>query len=155
MTLKNDAKFQEKLTCGLEYDMRNVANFHQNTWKFQNWDFDRILLSKVENVCAWNSPRSSVSWQWRMTQNLKRNWLVVSKFTWGIWQILTWTPNSLKILHFNGLFLIKVYNVWAIKSTVELCLIALKIDAKFEWKLTCAFKSDMRTFTGWKIAIWF
>ena len=27
---------------------------------------------------------------------------------------------------------------------MELCLIALKIDAKFEGKLTCAFKNDMK-----------
>ena len=38
----------------------------------------------------------------------------------------------------------KVYNVWAKKSTEELCLMALKIDAKFEGKLTWAFKNDMR-----------
>ena len=50
MTLKGDAKFKEKLTCGLENDMRNLANFYQNTQKSQNWDFDGILLSKVENV---------------------------------------------------------------------------------------------------------
>ena len=25
-----------------------------------------------------------MSWQWRMMQNLLRNWLVVSKLTWGI-----------------------------------------------------------------------
>ena len=31
MTLKGDAKFEEKLTCGLENDMRNMANFHQST----------------------------------------------------------------------------------------------------------------------------
>ena len=31
MTLESDAKFEEKLTCGLENDMRNLANFHQNT----------------------------------------------------------------------------------------------------------------------------
>ena len=30
------------------------------------------------------------------------------------------------------------------KSTEELCLMALKIDAKFEGKLTCTFKNDMR-----------
>ena len=30
MTLKGDAKFEEKLTCGLENDMRNLANFYQN-----------------------------------------------------------------------------------------------------------------------------
>ena len=31
-----------------------------------------------------------------------------------------------------------------LKSTERLCLIALKIDAKFEGILTCAFKNDMR-----------
>ena len=50
MTLKKDAKFEEKLTCHLEDDMRNFANFHQSTRKCQNWIFDRILLSKVESV---------------------------------------------------------------------------------------------------------
>ena len=52
MTLKSDAKFEEKLTCSLENDMRNLANFHQSTLECQNWDFDGILLSKVENVSA-------------------------------------------------------------------------------------------------------
>ena len=33
-------------------DMRNLANFHQSTEECQNWDFDGILLSKVENVWA-------------------------------------------------------------------------------------------------------
>ena len=50
MTLKSDAKFEEKLTCGLENDMRHMTNFHQSTRKSQNWDFDGILLSKVDNV---------------------------------------------------------------------------------------------------------
>ena len=27
----SDAKFEEKLTCGLKNDMRNLANFHQST----------------------------------------------------------------------------------------------------------------------------
>ena len=31
MALKTDAKFVEKLTCGLENDMRYIANFHQRT----------------------------------------------------------------------------------------------------------------------------
>ena len=50
MTLKSDAKFEEKLTYGLENDMRCLANFHQSTGKCQNWDFDGNLLSQVENV---------------------------------------------------------------------------------------------------------
>ena len=31
MTLKNDAKFGEKPTCGLENNMRKLTNFHQST----------------------------------------------------------------------------------------------------------------------------
>ena len=31
MTLKRDVKFEEKLNCGLENSMRNMANFHQST----------------------------------------------------------------------------------------------------------------------------
>ena len=50
MTLESGAEFEKKLTCGLENDMRNLANFHQSTRKSQNWDFDGIFLSKVENV---------------------------------------------------------------------------------------------------------
>ena len=59
-----------------------------------------------------------MSWQWRMLQNLKKNWLVNSKLTWGIWRILrilAWAPKNLKNLHFNGLLLNKVDNVWAKK----------------------------------------
>ena len=37
MTLKSDAKFEEKLTCGLENDMRNLANFHQSIQKSQKF----------------------------------------------------------------------------------------------------------------------
>ena len=51
-TLKSHAKFEEKLACGLENDMKNLANYHQNTWKCQNWYSHEILLSKVENAWA-------------------------------------------------------------------------------------------------------
>ena len=50
MMLESDAKFEEKVTCGLENDMKNLANFHQSTQKSPNWDFYWVLLSKVENV---------------------------------------------------------------------------------------------------------
>ena len=51
MILKSDAKFEENdLTCRLKNVMTNMANFHWSTRKSQNWDFDRIFLSKVENA---------------------------------------------------------------------------------------------------------
>ena len=79
-----NANFEKKLTCDLKNDMRNLANFHQSTWKCQNWDFGGILLSKLEKVWPWHLQRIYVSRQWRIMQNLKRNWLVISKVTWGI-----------------------------------------------------------------------
>ena len=36
MTLKNDAKFKEKLICGFNYDMRNLAKFPPTTQKSEN-----------------------------------------------------------------------------------------------------------------------
>ena len=50
MTLKSDAKFEEKLTFDSENDTRNLVSFYQSTRKPENWDFDVILLSKVKNV---------------------------------------------------------------------------------------------------------
>ena len=41
--LKGNTKFEEKVTCDLENDMRNMANFHQSNWKSQNWDIDGML----------------------------------------------------------------------------------------------------------------
>ena len=52
MTLDIDAKFEENLTCGLENKMRKLAKFHQSISKSQDWDFDGILLCKVENLLA-------------------------------------------------------------------------------------------------------
>ena len=61
MTMKSHAKFEEKLTCGLENDIRNLANFHQNTWKGQklvlSWDpfaQSRTFMSQkfIEELCV-------------------------------------------------------------------------------------------------------
>ena len=41
---------------------------------------------------------------WRVMQNLKKNWLVVWKMTWGIWQIFTRALESLKIGTLMGSF---------------------------------------------------
>ena len=45
MTLKSDAKFEEKLTCVFQNDMRNLANFH----RLKNSD-DFILESKMAEL---------------------------------------------------------------------------------------------------------
>ena len=53
MTLESDSKFEEKLTCGLENNMKNLANFHQSTWKSQNWDFAWILFVQSWKFMSW------------------------------------------------------------------------------------------------------
>ena len=57
---------------------------------------------------------------------------------------MTQALKDLNNFHFNGLLLAKVYNVLVKKSTEELCLMALNVDAKFEGKLTCAFLNDKK-----------
>ena len=37
MTMKNDAKFAEELTCKFKIDMRNLTNFDQSTRKSQKF----------------------------------------------------------------------------------------------------------------------
>ena len=98
-------------------------------------------LNFTEELCTY------VPWQWKIMQNLKRNWLFISILTLGIWGILTRVLENLKKLHFNWLLDQCIY-VWAKKSIEELCLMALKIDSKFEGKLTLAFKNGMRNFAN-------
>ena len=47
MTMKNDAKFEEELTCRFKMDMRNLTNLDPSTWKSQIFNFNVLLLSKV------------------------------------------------------------------------------------------------------------
>ena len=49
-------------------------------------------------------------------QNLEGNRLVVSKLTYGLWQILTWALKSFNNFHFNGLLLRKVHIAQAKKK---------------------------------------
>ena len=39
MTMKNDAKFEEELTCHSKVDMRNLTNFDPSTLKAQKFSF--------------------------------------------------------------------------------------------------------------------
>ena len=47
MTLKGNAKFKRKPTCGLKNDIRNSVNFCASRQKSENLHFDWILLPKA------------------------------------------------------------------------------------------------------------
>ena len=48
MTLKSDAKFEEKLALGSKNDMRNLVNFNASSGKSENLHFD---VTFVESIC--------------------------------------------------------------------------------------------------------
>ena len=110
----HDAKLEEELTCRFKIGMKTLMNFDPSTRNPQNLHFNGLRLTKAY-VWVKKLQRSYVWWHWRLMQDLKENWLLLSKMTSGIWEILTRALENLKNLYFHGLFLIKVYNVWAKK----------------------------------------
>ena len=69
-----------------------------------NLHFDWFLLCKVFNVWPKKVQRIYLSWHWKVMQNLKKNWLVVWKMRWGVWQIFTIALESVKIANLMGSF---------------------------------------------------
>ena len=84
MTMRNDAKlksnwlFSSKLAKGiwqiLTQALENIKNLH----------FNGMLFTKVYTFWAIKVQRGYIWWHWLMMQNLKENWLVLSKMTWRI-----------------------------------------------------------------------
>ena len=52
MTLKSDAKFEEKLTLDSKNEMRNLVNFNVSNGKSENLHYDRLRLSIAYKVLA-------------------------------------------------------------------------------------------------------
>ena len=103
--LKSGANFEEKpMFCSKTDKTFEIPIQALKTLKYLH--FDCSLLLKVYNVWPKKVQRSYISWHWRVMQNLKKNWLVVWKMTWGIWQIFIRTLESVR--YFHGILLPKV-----------------------------------------------
>ena len=104
--------------------------FHQNTCNPQNWDFDGILLLKVEN--AWSKiHRGVMSNDTHIDEKFEEE-LTCFKI---IWWSLTQALESLKNLKFNGgILLTKVYNIWAKK--------VLRSYLSWHWKMMRNLKKN-------------
>ena len=81
MTMKNDAKLEEELTCRFTIDMKNLTNFDPSTRNLKILHFNGLFSIRVYNVWAKKVQRSYIWWHWRLMQNLKENWFVLSKMT--------------------------------------------------------------------------
>ena len=92
MTLESDAKFEEKLSCGLEKN-RHLSNFYQSTWESQNRDFDGILFSKTENIWASNLQGSCVM---KMKNDAKLEEELTGNFKIDIRTLINFDPSTWK-----------------------------------------------------------
>ena len=136
--MKKNCPVVSKMTWGI------WQNFTKAFENLKNLHFNELLLTKVYNVWAEKVQMSYVWWHWILMQNLKENWLVLSKMTWGIWQIFTRAHSKVwKVGLLLGPF-IQNRKCISLKFTEELCVMTMKNDAKFEEELTCQFKIDIR-----------
>ena len=100
MTLKSDAKFEEKLALGSKNDMRNLVNFNASSGKSENLYFDVLLLSKVyyfwakKVKCHNTEGRCKI---WGGTDLCFEKW----HEEFGEFLLNTWKSQN---LHFKGLF---------------------------------------------------
>ena len=110
MILEIDAKFEEKLTCGLWNNMRNLANFHQSTSKSENWDFNGGFF-----VQSWKYMRLKLTRELfviTMKNDTKTEEELTCEFKINMRNLTNFDPSTQKSQKF-ALPLTKVYNVWA------------------------------------------
>ena len=50
MTMKNDARIEEELTCRFKTDIRNLMNFDPSIQILKTWHFSGFLVTKLYNV---------------------------------------------------------------------------------------------------------
>ena len=68
----------------------NLTNFDSSTCMSQKFALNELLLfilTKVYNIWAKKVQKSSVWLHKKLMQNLKENWLALSKTTWEIWEL--------------------------------------------------------------------
>ena len=132
MTLKSDAKFQEKLSLGSKNDMRNLANFNARSGKSENLHI-MFELKKHSGVMRHYAGDWCKFW--------KKNdmWFHKWHYKFGKFHRCTQKPWN---LHFERLFCL-CYKMVSQQTTDALCVITLKGDSKFEEELTGGLKNDI------------
>ena len=84
------------------------------------WALEILKISNlIDSFCAkyitfhLKKSRTYLLWHWIMMQNLKKNWLVVWKMTWEIWQIFAGALEKSQSWDCDEALLFKVKNVGA------------------------------------------
>ena len=96
----------------LERNRLVISKLAWGIWQILTWalkslktfHFNSLLLSKIYITWTKKEERSYFAWHWRVMQNLKKNWFIAWKMTWGIWQIFTKALESVKTGTLMGSF---------------------------------------------------
>ena len=111
-------------------------------------NIDWSFLCKVNITWPTKVQTSYLSWNWRVMQNLNKNWLVVWKMTWekfGKFSSEHSKVSKLRLWWYRFLQRRKCMNL---KFTGYLCVMTMENDAQFEEEFTRQFKTDTRNLTN-------
>ena len=135
MTLKSDGKFEEKVTCALKNDMRNLVNFYQSTRKCQNWDFGPFIQSRK---CV-SLKFTEEIYVMTMKNDTKIKKELTCHFKIGMSNLTNFDPSTWKSKKFPLYLapLTKVYNVWAGKvQRTYVCVNLISKMARRIWQIS-------------------
>ena len=112
MTMKNDTKIKEKLTCSFKIYVRNFTNFDPSIRKPKMFVFllapsDRSIIClsyKSTEELSFMSLKSFANFEEKLTCGLKKNMGNLANFHWSSWKCQTWD--------FVMILLSKVEKVW-------------------------------------------
>ena len=104
MTLKSDAEFKEKVTCGFKYDMKDLVNFHPITQRSKSFTLMAYFcrkymgfeLKRYREVIFHDTEQRCIIW---INPDL-----MVSKMAWGIGWTFIRALKSLKNCTLVGSF---------------------------------------------------
>ena len=146
MTLKSDAKFEEKLIYCSKNE-KKLINFDLSTRNTQNFHFDCFLLCKVCKVWPKKLQRSYLWSLWEWSTIWRKTYLWFGKWHEEFGKC---SPDHSKVSKLELWWdsFIQSRKWMSLKFTEELCVLTTKNDTKFEEELTYRFKIDIRNLTN-------
>ena len=134
-----------------EIDMKNLTNFDPSIKNFKNFHFNRLLLTKVNNVWV----KESIGELFLMELNIDATF--EEKLTCAFKKWLRNLVNfhqsmfgSLKLGLWWNPFIYR--RCMSLKSTGEVCVMTMKNDAKIKEEFTCQFKIHMRNLKNFDLS---
>ena len=140
ITLKGDAKFEEKLTFSKWLEKFDKCSPEHS--QSQNWDIKCMRLKFREELYVMSMKNDG-----KFGEGIELSFQIWHEKFDEFWPEYSKVS---KICVLMGSFWPK-YIMPELKSTEELCLSAIMIDAKFYGNLIWTFKNGMRTWGIWKI----